>query len=64
MTGYILRRLGSALVSVLLASLLVFAALLAVPGDPAQVILGMSASPEALAALRIKLGLDVPPPLR
>ena len=61
MLGYIARRFSSALVSIVLASMLVFSALLAVPGDPAEIILGLNASPEALAALRSKLGLDVPP---
>jgi peptide/nickel transport system permease protein len=61
MLSYIARRFGTALISIVLASMLVFAALLAVPGDPAEIILGLNASPEALAALRSKLGLDVPP---
>ncbi len=64
MFGYIVRRFVTAGISVLLASLLVFSALLAVPGDPAEVILGLNASPEALVALRSKLGLDVPAPQR
>ncbi len=61
MFAYIVRRFGTALISIVLASVLVFSALLAVPGDPAEIILGLSASPEALAALREKLGLNVPP---
>lgn len=64
MLTYIVRRFLTAIVTVLLASLLVFAALTAVPGDPAQIILGMNASPEALAALRERLGLNVPAPRR
>lgn len=64
MTTYIVRRFFTAVISVLLASLLVFSALLAVPGDPAEVILGLNASPSALAALRDQLGLDVPAPQR
>ena len=64
MTAYIVRRFATALLSIVLASILVFGALLAVPGDPAEVILGMNASPEALAALRTRLGLDTPAPLR
>ncbi|MGV8293911.1 ABC transporter permease, partial [Pseudomonas aeruginosa] len=31
-----------------------------VPGDPAAVMLGDQASAEALAALRLRLGLDLP----
>ncbi len=61
MFGYVVRRFATAMVSIVLASGLVFGALLAVPGDPAEIILGLNASPEALAALRLKLGLDTPP---
>jgi peptide/nickel transport system permease protein len=41
-------------------SLLVFAATQALPGDPAQAILGMTATPERVAALREQLGLNEP----
>ena len=64
MTRYLARRALTALVSVWLASVVVFGAVLAVPGDPAALILGMNAAPEALAAMRTQLGLDVPPPER
>ena len=64
MLPYLLRRSLTALVSLVLASVVVFAAVLAVPGDPAAVILGMNAAPEALAAMRTRLGLDVPAPER
>ncbi len=60
MFRYVLRRFVSALVSIGLASALVFAAVLAIPGDPAEIILGLNASPQALEALREKLGLNVP----
>ncbi len=60
MLGFLTRRFLTAIVSVLLASVVVFSALLAVPGDPAEVILGLNASPEALTALRHQLGLDEP----
>lgn len=60
MLSFLLRRFITALVSVVLASLVVFSALLAVPGDPAAVILGMNSTPQARAALRTKLGLDEP----
>lgn len=64
MLSYFLRRFLTALVSIFLAAVLVFAALLAIPGDPAEVILGINASPQALSALRQQLGLDQPAPLR
>lgn len=49
------------LVGVLLVvSILCFLSLNLLPGDPAQAILGISASPEALAAMHVELGLDRP----
>ncbi|MEM6430600.1 MAG: ABC transporter permease [Deinococcota bacterium] len=64
MLGYLTRRLLAALVTILLAASLVFFALVAIPGDPAEVILGINASPEALAGLRRQLGLDQPAGVR
>lgn len=61
---YLVRRALTAVVSVVLASLVVFSALLAIPGDPAEIILGMDAAPEARAALRDQLGLNQPAPVR
>jgi peptide/nickel transport system permease protein len=61
---YLTRRLATALITIFLSSLLVFCALLAIPGDPAQAILGMSASPTALNALRNQLDLNTPAPQR
>ncbi len=61
---YLVRRFATALITIFLSALLVFCALLAIPGDPAQAILGMSASPTALAALREQLDLNTPAPQR
>ena len=61
MFAYSLRRLGFALITLWLATLLVFAALLLIPGNPAQAILGIDATPEDVAALEARLGLDKPP---
>lgn len=64
MTTYILRRLF-ALVFVLLGiSVVVFLLLQLVPGDPALALLGPTATPENLAALRAGLGLDQPIPVQ
>lgn len=60
MTAYLLKRLVIGLITLLAASLVVFAVLEIVPGDPARLMLGMNATPEALAALRQELGLDQP----
>ncbi len=43
-----------------LVALVVFSVLFVLPGDPAQLILGIQATPEKLAALRAELGLDRP----
>lgn len=44
----------------LLASLVIFLLIEAAPGDPAEIMLGTSAQPDTLAALRAELGLDRP----
>jgi peptide/nickel transport system permease protein len=56
----LLRRTGIFLVSLVAASILVFAIMWVLPGDPAQVALGVNASPEAVADLRERFGLDRP----
>lgn len=61
MFAYTLRRLGFALVTLWLATVLVFGALLLIPGNPAQAILGIDATPADLEALEARLGLDKPP---
>lgn len=47
-------------VTLFLASVVIFALLRLVPGDPAQVALGVDATPEAVAATRERFGLDRP----
>ncbi|CAX60363.1 ABC transporter permease [Erwinia billingiae] len=56
----ILRRIGSGLLTLLIVSALVFLITSMLPGDAAQMILGQSATPETVAALRQHLGLDQP----
>jgi peptide/nickel transport system permease protein len=60
MTGYLIKKTVSLAAVLMLVSLIVFAVLFVLPGDPAQIILGINASPETLAALRSRLGLDQP----
>lgn len=57
---YILRRLLAAVPTLLAVLTLVFLLVRVVPGDPAIAILGDRATPDAVAALRTKLGLDRP----
>ena len=61
MLRYALKRLLSLAISLLVASVVIFVALEIVPGDPAAYMLGLNASPEAVAALRADLGLDAGP---
>jgi peptide/nickel transport system permease protein len=60
----IAKRLGVFAVTVVGASLLVFLITAALPGDVAEAILGTSATPETVAALRAQLGLDRPLPVQ
>jgi peptide/nickel transport system permease protein len=55
---YLLTRLGQGVVTLFLASIVVFAGVRALPGDPALAMAGEEASPETLAAIRAQLGLD------
>ncbi|MCB2137500.1 MAG: ABC transporter permease, partial [Rhodobacteraceae bacterium] len=64
MQRYLLKRLVSLALSLLVASLVIFAAIEVVPGDPASYMLGLNASEDTVAALRDRLGLNEPVPLR
>ncbi|NKQ53357.1 ABC transporter permease [Amycolatopsis sp. K13G38] len=56
----IVRRTAIFVVSLFVASIVVFAFMAVLPGDPAQVALGVSATPELLAKTRHDFGLDRP----
>lgn len=55
---WIARRFALGALVVFAASVLIFLAIYALPGDPARSILGKDATPEAIAQLRAALGLD------
>jgi ABC-type dipeptide/oligopeptide/nickel transport system permease component len=55
---FVLGKAVSLVVTVFVIVLLAFLLMRVVPGDPARVMLGNYATPESLAALREKLGLD------
>jgi peptide/nickel transport system permease protein len=57
-TGFVLRRVMLGVVTLFAVSLIVFAATQALPSDPARAILGRTATPESLAALRKQLNLN------
>ncbi len=58
MVRYFIKKLVTLVVLLLLVSITVFSVLFVLPGDPAQIILGLNATPETLANLRAELGLD------
>ncbi|MBB5785707.1 ABC transporter permease [Jiangella mangrovi] len=64
MTAYVIRRAGWAIVTLLLASVVVFLGAHALPGDPALALAGQEGArdPELLAAIRERYGLDQPLP--
>jgi len=60
MTGIIVSRLLSALPILLIVSLITFAMIHLIPGDPAAAIAGLSATPDQINNIRHDLGLDQP----
>lgn len=58
MARFLLGRLLSLCLSLAVASLVIFAAIEVIPGDPAAFMLGLNAQPDTVAALRTELGLD------
>jgi peptide/nickel transport system permease protein len=64
MRRFLVRRIGASLLVLLLASMVVFAGLRALPGDPALALAGESREPADLAYARHKFGLDQPLPVQ
>ena len=64
MLRFLARRLLALVLSLIVASLVVFAVIEVIPGDPADFMLGLNASPETVAALRETLGLTGSLPAR
>ncbi len=60
MAGYVAWRLASAVPVVLLVTLISFSIMALVPGDPAAIIAGATATDAEIAALRTELVLDLP----
>lgn len=60
MIEFLSRRFATALVTLALATIAVFAVVEVLPGDPALVMLGTEARPDTLAALRARYGFDQP----
>lgn len=61
MARFLLRRMLALAVTLALAAIIIFAVLEVLPGDPAAIMMGVSATPANVAAMRAELGLDQPP---
>lgn len=57
-------RVASSLLTLFLVAVVIFVASSLLPGDAAQEVLGQSATPAQIAALRHEMGLDLPAPVR
>lgn len=64
MAGLIAHRILLGLITIWVISVLVFAGTELLPGDVAEAVLGQSATPEAVQAIRESMGLDRPAPVR
>ncbi len=64
MSAYVLRRLVLAVPTLVGVTVVVFALIRLVPGDPARLVLGLQASEEEVQRLRVQLGLDQPLPVQ
>lgn len=60
MTRYIVRRLLLSIIVIWGVVTFVFFVVRVIPGDPAAMMLGIDATPEMIASLRVQLGLDQP----
>lgn len=60
MFAYAMRRLGLGVAIILVAMAILFSMIYLIPGDPASVALGPRATPEMIAELRSRMGLDQP----
>ena len=60
MSVFVLRRLLTLMATLVGASVIIFLVLDALPGNAAQMLMGPDASPDAVRALTVKLGLDQP----
>lgn len=60
MWSYVLKRTSATVVTLIAASVLVFAFIHVIPGDPIYVLLGDMATPDQVEGLRHHLGLDQP----
>lgn len=60
MKAYLIRRLSAMILTLIMISIITFFIFQIIPGDPAQMILGTEADPQAIETLREQLGLNQP----
>jgi peptide/nickel transport system permease protein len=64
MLSYVIRRLLQMVIVLLGVSVITFIILFAIPGDPAAMVAGKSATPQKIAEVKVRLGLDKPLPVQ
>ena len=64
MISYIVRRLFQMVIVLIGVSIITFLILFAIPGDPASMVAGKSATPQKIAEVKLRLGLDKPLPVQ
>jgi peptide/nickel transport system permease protein len=64
MISYIVRRLFQMVIVLIGVSIITFLILFAIPGDPASMVAGKSATPQKIAEVKVRLGLDKPLPVQ
>jgi len=64
MLRYVAHRIALGIVSLLLLSMMVYAAAQVLPGNPGRLVLGREAQPSAVKEFNHKLGIDRPLPVR
>lgn len=60
MVGYIIRRIGQGILFIVVVSIGIFSMVRLTPGDPAQIMAGVQATPEAIERIREEMNLDKP----
>lgn len=64
MSRYLLRRLAESVITLLLATVVVFLGIRALPGDPARTLAGEESDPETVAEISAAYGFDQPLPVQ
>ena len=64
MISYVVRRLFQMVIVLIGVSIITFLILFAIPGDPASLVAGRNATPDKIADVKVRLGLDKPLPVQ